>query len=147
MIVQELKKKGSPVWDRVTAKRIAERIMLIMPGHVGEQNALSSSDLFKSVYGVDDHKISYLNNIALKKVLSQAINRLRKDSNCFIISKGYGESSKYFVAKTQDDANIYHEQANRRIKGLYDLKDRAQRSVSEKWHKQNWQFDKTEIDE
>lgn len=141
MIVNELKTKGSSMWDNVTAKAVGERVMRQMRPYIGKQNAVSKEELFELVYEIPQEALhSKLNVIAMNNILSQAISNCRARSNCFIVSV-YDQGMKYFVAKDSEDAALYQRQANNRIAGLNRMKARAALSVEGKWHQQEWKFD------
>lgn len=141
MIVNELKTKGSSIWDNVTPKAVGKRVMEQMRPYIGKKNAVSKEELFELVYELPQEALhSKLNIIALNNILSQAISNCRARSNCFIVSV-YDRGMKYFVAKDGEDAALYQRQANNRISGLNRMKARAARSVEEKWHEQEWKFE------
>lgn len=97
--------------DRIEiTEKLRKRLLEIFKFHIGESNAIFSSDLFENIYLEDVSKVDYFKARYLFQLINLMLSKMRMDSSLFVINKhGY----KYFVVKTLEEANEFKSRMNR----------------------------------
>jgi len=116
-----------------TVNEIAVVLLNVFSNHVSEANSITKEDLFKKLFGrfpKQDDLGDYLRWDFTRK----AMHLLRQRSNCFIVNKYLNNSSEFFVAKTEKDAQYYVDRLNKNIKSMKLMQNRCLKSVREKWY-------------
>lgn len=114
----------------ITEDAIRKQLFRVMKFHIGEENAISANDLFYNVFKVhwnelDPYKANYLFDI-----LKLIIRKMRWSGQIFFINK----KSRYFVLKTQLEAENYKKILDRDIQTMKLAKIKANEWVE----KQSW---------
>lgn len=126
-------------WQDITYNKISVSLLEIFRKHIGEDKSISKEDLFKKIYNMD-YDIRSPSHYMLWEFVKRSMNKVRRESKCFISSKQNGHSTDYFVVKDQNDADYYVDRLNKTIKKMKYMMNRAQKSVDEKWYRQSWEL-------
>ena len=118
---------------------LADKVLKIMRGHVGVDNAITKQQLFKQVFGVEFSTSNYSHYFAYD-ILKSALHFCRKHTMCFIISKTNNRNVIFYVINSSNDVVAYHKDIDNKIKNMGAMKGRATTSVMEQWYKQAWQI-------
>lgn len=120
----------------VSTRVIAAEIMKLMKNHIGLQDSISKSQLFKRLFNVayDDKRLDHW---MLWEFSKRAMHLLRRDSNCFVASilDEINHEYYYFVVKDGIDADIYINTLENSIKRMRSMQRRVIKAVDEKWYK------------
>jgi len=119
-------------------KSIAFVIAQIFPKHIGENNGISKSKLFKQIFGQEDE--GTLADELRWDYTKRAMHFLRQRTKCFISSK-YDKITNewyYFVIKNLSDAQCYIDTLNKNIKRMRIMQKRAMTAVEQGWYRENW---------
>ena len=124
---------------RLTVTNIGMKLLNIFTNHIGSENAISRAALFRKVFGraelpslADEFRWDYV---------KRAMHLVRQRTKCFIGSMRERSTWKYFVLRTQSDAQHYIDTLERNIKRMRVMQRKATKSVEEKWHRLDWKAD------
>lgn len=124
----------------VSVQKIVERLFEVMRDHIGQDNAIERSKLFKKVFQVNEDDISLLHREALYSFLKRGMHRCRGRTKCFITNYKMDGGFHYFVVKDETDAEVYRKQAEDTAKRLRAMSRRAFKAAKEGWHKLEWVY-------
>lgn len=148
--ITKLKAKGRKQVKKVTVitkpSQIIERLLRLMKQHIGVNNRIARYYLFKSVYDLSPDEVSPLQQWIMWQMVKQSMNRMRRETLCFIVSKQMplmlGERQilvwNYWVAKTNEDYQVYKDHIDNNIKKMKELEERCRLSVAYGWYKRDW---------
>lgn len=112
---------------------IVKRLFNIFAYHIGKENSISSSELFKEIYHVYPDELNIFERTYLWNVLKVLFTKLRSNEELFIVNNG----SEYYVLKNQEEANVFKAKITRTIKALEDVKIKADNWIKNKKWKNN----------
>jgi hypothetical protein len=121
----------------LTTRNIAEALLVIMQSHIGNENAILREDLFKKLFR-HDYNDSNLRDWLRWEFVKRAMHFCRVFTNCFIGCKSINGNFSYFVLKSMDDAQFYHDMLENSIKKMRIMQKRAILSVRGEWYKDKW---------
>jgi len=132
-------KKQLQQLKRLTVTNIGMKLLNIFTDHIGAENAISRAALFRKVFGraelpslADEFRWDYV---------KRAMHLVRQRTKCFIGSMKERSTWKYFVLRTESDAQFYIDTLERNIKRMRVMQRKAMKSVEEKWHRLDWKAD------
>jgi len=117
---------------------IADKLLVLFKEHIGHSRRLEQRDLFIELFKTKP--TNSLQDWMRWEFTKRAMHKLRKYSNCFVISSREGISYSYFVAKNITEAKGYANSLNGNIKGLKLMQKKAVKSVNERWYAENWKL-------
>jgi hypothetical protein len=121
----------------LTTINIAYEILKIMRKHIGNENAISRSALFKRVFGRDE-EITLSDELRWDYV-KKAMRLCRTRTRCFIGNMCDPNGVwKFFVLKTTQDARYYIDGLERNIKAMRYMQVQALKSVERKDWEKDW---------
>lgn len=126
-------------WQDLTYNKISVSLLTVFKKHIGEENSITKEDLFKKIYEIE-YDVRSPAHYMLWEFVKRSMNKVRRESKCFISSKQNGHSTDYFVVKDQEDADYYIKRLTQTIKKMKYMMNRAQKSVDEKWYREGWQL-------
>jgi len=113
-------------------EELTKKIILVMSKHIGEENAILSTEFFEQVYETNPEDVDVYERRYLWEAILRINSKLRSTNVMFIITK-YNLS---FVLKSMDERDDYHKVQNARKKSIDRLKRNATQWVAEeKWKK------------
>ena len=122
------------LWVAQKKLTIAEFIKLIkkiFANHIGEENAISLLDLMRKFFP-DIDTWEFYKQYTYLSITQKAISKIRRTENVFIINK----NGKYFVLKTQQEADFYKNILKKDIIGMNKSIIKADEWIKlEKWKK------------
>lgn len=126
----------------VTVKKIAYTVMSIMKKHIGHKNSICRTELFREIFK-RKYNVDSLEHWLFWEFVKKAMNKLRRDSNCFIANRYSGMFGEweYFVIADYADANMYIAKLDENIKRIKNMQKISYIAVKEKWYKQEWILD------
>ncbi len=123
----------------LTVKNIALSLMDIFEEHIGGNDSISKSVLFKTLFGHHDN--GGLADELRWSYAKKGMHFLRIKTKCFIASECRGGQWFYFVIKTKGDAQSYIDNLENNIKRMRTMQKKAMKAADENWHKINWKVD------
>lgn len=132
-----------------STNELVGKVLKLMRKHIGENNRISRRSLFTRIYDAEPEMFSELQEYLLWDLLKRAMHRCRQQTQCFIVSKLFKESSYsakdkiggvwyYWVAEDVSDFHIYRNNINRNINAMRRMVNRCERAVDRQWHKEDW---------
>ncbi|MDD2657668.1 MAG: hypothetical protein PHD04_03375 [Candidatus Pacebacteria bacterium] len=111
-----------------TLEMLSENILNTMKNHIGYENAISVSELFKKVYKKDIKEFNIYKRLFYWSILKKLIHLSRKE--CFIIIS----KNRVYVLKSEEELNSLRNKIKRVKEGLDNMQISASNWVaSEKW--------------
>lgn len=120
-----------------TIKEIARRVMKLMENCIGENLAITQKQLFFRIFRTSYDEAN-LKDWLRWEFTKKAMNYLRRNTKCFVISCRDGNIFYYFVPKTIDENYYYIENLNKSIKAMNIMKARSRKAIKENWYNKKW---------
>jgi hypothetical protein len=115
-----------------TIEEIQKKLISIFSNHIGKENSISSSELFKEIFSVEPAKVNVYKRAYWWNVIKKVISELRKYEIVFIVNQGH----KLYVLQSLEELKEVSNQIDKSIEGLKLSKIKAQDWVKEKkWKK------------
>ena len=110
--------------------------MELMKSHISFNRGITREELFYQIF-----KATYNDELPkhwlLWELCKRAMHKLRRDSNCFVMS-ALDERYVYFVASNREDAELYIGKLDNTISRMRSMQKRVMKSVDEKWCREKW---------
>ncbi len=123
---------------KMTVMNISFKLLSVFEGHIGQQNEITRSALFRRVYR---HTMSPgLEDEIRWDYVKKGMHLLRQRTKCFIVSRYERGALRYFVVKDVYDARCYIDVLDKNIRRMKVMQKKVMKAVGEKWHKhpQEW---------
>ena len=136
LISQTLTKKDMGEMKRLTTANLAFRILKIMEKCIGTENEISRGNIFKKIFSRNE-EVTLADELRWEYV-KKAMHMCRQRTKCFIGSRYFRGTWRYFVVETMDDAQYYITTLNKNIQRMEMMKKKVVASVRGKWSTINW---------
>lgn len=121
----------------LTTKEIARRVMRIMEGCIGEEYAITQRKFFWRIFN-KSYDEANLKDWLRWEFTKKAMNYLRRNTKCFVISCKKDKIYYYFVPTNEDENYYYIDALNKNIKAMNTMKARSRKAIKEQWHNDEW---------
>jgi len=120
-----------------TVKKIAEKLIMLMEKHIGEDDAISKRRLFSTLFR-ESYDHNNLKHFVQWEFTKRAMHMLRTKTKCFVISKYDDKGFSYFVPTSDEQSQSYINTMNKNIRAMTAMKKRIKRSIDERWFSEEW---------
>lgn len=109
---------------------LEERLVEVFKDHIGADKAISSPNLYWTVYHVLPDTINFYESVYKYNLMKKVLHKLRREMRLFVIIK----RNQFFVLKTKDELDKFSKFIDISIIGLNQLRSKAETWVA----KQSW---------
>lgn len=113
---------------RIKQEEIADRLLAHFKYHIGEDEATNSTEIFQVVTGINPQFVDSLTRFYWWSIIEKSIRKLRREDTAFIIKK----EGKFFVLKSQEEADYYKAVCTKAIGHMENAKKRADNWIEQK---------------
>lgn len=124
--------KNKKLKSELSYSEITEKLKKIFCNAVGFENSLTIDEIYIDVFGTaPTSKLEWMYNCMR---ISHTISYLKKNTYYFIVGRSFKGEYRYYVLKTQQEADYYKAKIDSRIEAFNRLKERADKAVKEQFY-------------
>ena len=116
---------------------IAYKLLTILHKHISIDSGISQNKLFKKLFKVN-YNDDNLKHFVMWDFVKKGMHKLRRDSNCFVVGKGYGLNRFYYVVTNNQDIQPYIDSLKNSIKRMQGMSKRGKKAVDQEWYQETW---------
>lgn len=123
-------KRTKTLWlsdSSISLGELRDKLRLIFKRHIGEENAISSSDLFTQCFDMLPEKVDIYRRIYLWQAVKVVLRDLRSGNTLFVIAK----VNKLFVLQSEQELKFIKMKVRNHITALHHMETNAVKWVKD----------------
>lgn len=96
MLRLKKKKEIKKVALLTNISEIIHKLFVIMGQHIGQENKISHTELFRKVYNIGPSDVSELQEWIMWELIKKALHRCRQRTKMFVVSKSFSYITIFF---------------------------------------------------